>query len=153
MKKILFTVLMLALTVSAFSQKSKSLQANILYGSKIETVGFGLTFNLTGQKREFSPSLNVYIPKSGINLVDISLDYHRLYSIKDKVKVFPIIGFSLNSWSGNGIEGETTVGANLGVGAKYCLNERFDIGLQYKYAVMSSSSSQSVPMLTIAYKL
>lgn len=153
MKKILFTVLMLALTVSAYSQKSKSLQANLLYGSKIESVGFGLTFNLTGQKHEFSPSINVYVPKGGMNLVDINLDYHRLFGIGEKIRVFPIIGFSLNSWSGNGIEAETKAGANFGFGGRYNLNDRFNVGFQFKYAAMSSSGSQSVPMLTIAYKL
>lgn len=153
MKKILFIALMLTMGVSAFSQKGKSLQANILYGSKIETVGLGLTFNLTGQKHEFSPSINVYMPKDGMNLVDINFDYHRLFGIGENIKVFPIIGFSLNSWSGSGIEGETKAGVNLGIGGRYNLNEKFDVGFQFKYAAMSSSGSQSVPMLTIAYKL
>lgn len=153
MKKILFIALMLTMGVSAFSQKGKSLQANVLYGSKIETVGLGLTFNLTGQKHEFSPSLNVYIPKDGMNLVDISLDYHRLFGIGESIKIFPIIGFSLNSWSGSGIEAQTKAGVNLGIGGRYNLNEKFDVGFQFKYAAMSSSGSQSVPMLTFSYKL
>lgn len=153
MKKILVLAFVLIMATNVFSQKSKSLQANVLYGSKIESIGFGLTFNLTGQKHEFSPSINVYVPKGGMNLVDINLDYHRLFGIGEKIKVFPIIGFSLNSWSGNGIEAETKAGANFGFGGRYDLNDRFDVGFQFKYAAMSSSGSQSVPMLTIAYKL
>lgn len=138
---------------SLFAQKGKSLQANALYGSKIETVGFGLTFNFTGKKHEWSPSINVYLPKDGINGKEFNLDYHRLYSIKDKIKVFPIIGLSINSWEGSNEYNQTKIGLNLGFGGRYTINEQFDAGFQFKYSMMSESGSQSVPMLTIAYKL
>jgi len=161
MKKILFSALLLTLTLGVFAQKGKnSFQANMLYGSKIETVGFGLSFNLTGNKHEFSPSINVYLPKDDVKVREINFDYHRLYLIGDKVKVFPIIGFALSVCDGFGGEGdsslgdnETKFGANIGIGGRYSLNERFDAGFQLKYAAMSSSASQTVPILTIAYKL
>ena len=160
MKKIILCTLLLILALNVFAQKRNSLQANILYGSKIETVGFGLTFNLTGQKHEFSPSINVFLPKDDIKVREINFDYHRLYRIGDKVKVFPIIGFGLAVWDGFGGEGDsalgdndTKFGANLGPGGRYSLNERFDAGFQIKYSAMSSSGSQTVPMFTIGYKL
>ena len=154
MKKIILSTLMCTMALGVFAQKSKnSLQANVLYGSKIETIGFGLTFNLTGKKHEFSPSLNVYLPKDGVNGKEINFDYHRLYSIKDKIKVFPIIGFAFNSWEGSGVENETKYGLNLGIGGRYDINNKFHAGFQCKYSAMSNSGSQSVPMLTIGYKL
>lgn len=154
MKKIILSALMCTMALGTFAQKGKnSLQANVLYGSKIETIGFGLTFNLTGKKHEFSPSLNVYLPKDGVNGKEINFDYHRLYSIKDKIKIFPIIGFALNSWEGSEVENETKYGLNLGIGGRYDINNKFHAGFQYKYSAMSNSGSQSVPMLTIGYKL
>lgn len=139
---------------SIYAQDTKnSWQANVLYGSKIKTAGFGLTFNLTGKKHEFSPSFNVYLKKDGVSLREINFDYHRLYGIGSKVKVFPIIGFGLNSWEGSGQENETKYGLNLGLGGRYDINARFHAGFQYKYSAMSHSGSQSTPMLTIAYKL
>lgn len=160
MKKIILFTLLLTFTLGAFAQKGKnSFQANLLYGSKIETVGFGLTFNLTGKKHEFSPSLNVYLPKNDVKVREINLDYHRLFSIGDKVQVFPILGLGIAVWDGFGGEGdsalgdnETKIGANLGIGGRYTINERFDAGFQLKYAAMSASASQTVPMLTIGYK-
>lgn len=154
MKKIVLCTLLLTITLSVFAQKGKnSLQANILYGSKIETVGFGLTFNLTGKKHEFSPSINLYLPKDDVKVQEINFDYHRLYSIQDKVKLFPIIGFALAVWDYDGSENKTKAGANIGFGGRYSVNDRFDAGFQLKYSAMSESASQTVPMLTIAYKL
>lgn len=152
---------MLTMALGASAQKGKnSFQANVLYGSKIETVGFGLTFNLTGKKHEFSPSVNLYLPKSDVKVREINFDYHRLYHIGDKITVFPILGFGLAVWDGFGGEGDsalgdndTKIGANLGIGGRYTINDRFDAGFQLKYAAMSSSASQTVPMLTISYKL
>lgn len=80
MKKLFIPLLMVFACVSVYSQDTRnSLQANALYGSKIETAGFGLTFNLTGQKHEFSPSLNLYLPKNDVKVQEINFDYHRLY--------------------------------------------------------------------------
>lgn len=161
MKKLFVPLLMVFICGSIYAQDTKnSLQANILYGSKIKTAGFGVTFNLTGKKHEFSPSINLFLPKDDIKVREINFDYHRLYRIGDKVKVFPIVGFALSVWDGFGGEGDsalgdndTKFGANLGLGGRYSINERFDAGLQFKYSAMSSSGSQTVPMFTISYKL
>lgn len=148
------------MTLGLSAQKDKnSLQANFIYGSKIKTVGFGLTFNLTGKKHEFSPSINVYIPKDGLKAHEFNFDYHRLIRIGNKVKVFPIIGFAIASWDaeagfyGHDVQNSTKIGANLSIGGRYHINDRFDAGFQLKYTAMSSSASQTVPTLTIAYKL
>lgn len=154
MKKIFVIAILLSITTGMFAQKSRnSFQANVLYGSKIETVGFGLTFNLTGKKHEFSPSLNLYLPKNDVKVQEINFDYHRLYRIGDKVKVFPIIGFALAVWDSETTDNKTKAGANIGLGGRYSINDKFDAGFQLKYSAMSESASQTVPMLTIAYKL
>ncbi|NDV97252.1 hypothetical protein D0T84_20440 [Dysgonomonas sp. 521] len=161
MKKLFIPLLMVFACVNIYAQDTRnSWQANILYGSKIKTAGFGVTFNLTGKKHEFSPSINVFLPKDDVKVREINFDYHRLYNIGEKVRVFPIIGFGLAVWDGFGGEGnsalgdnDTKFGANLGIGGRYTLNERFDVGFQLKYSAMSSSGSQTVPMVTISYKL
>jgi outer membrane protein X len=154
MRKILFLILMLTIMLGVSAQESKnSLQANILYGSKIETAGVGLTFNLTGKKHEFSPSVNFYFPKNGFKMAEINFDYHRLYGIGDKVKAFPILGLAISNWNGDLVEDKTKFGVNLGVGGRYDINDRFHAGFQFKYSAMSNSGSQSVPMITIGYKL
>lgn len=144
---------MLTIALGASAQKSKSLQANVLYGSKVETVGFGLAFNFTGQKHEFSPSLTLYAPKDGVNVKEINFDYHRLYGIGDNVKIFPILGFGINVWENDNSNNATKVGANIGLGGRYSINDRFDAGFQLRYSAMSESASQTVPMLTLSYKL
>lgn len=154
MKKLLVPLIMVFVCIGIHAQDTRnSFQANILYGSKIETVGFGLTFNLTGKKHEFSPSINLYLPKEGIKVREINFDYHRLYGIGEKVKIFPIIGFGLAVWDNDLTNSATKFGANLGVGGRYSINKRFDAGFQFKYSAMTESASQAVPMLTISYKL
>jgi len=155
MKKILISALMLTLTLGTFAQKGKnSLQANVLYGSKIETAGFGLAFNLTGKKHEFSPSANFYLPKNNLKIVELNLDYHRLYGIGERIKVFPIIGLAFSNWnSPYSDEKGTKVGINLGVGGRYDINDKFHAGFQYRYSAMSASGSQGSPMVTVGYKL
>jgi len=160
MKKLFIPLLMVFVCVSIYAQDTRnSLQVNLLYGSKIKMAGFGLTFNLTGKKHEFSPSLNAYLPKNDVKVREINLDYHRLFSIGDKVRVFPILGLGIAVWDGFGGEGDsalgdndTKIGANLGIGGCYTINDRFDAGFQLKYAAMSASASQTVPMLTLGYK-
>lgn len=154
MKKLFIPLLMVFLCGSIYAQDTKnSLQANILYGSKIETAGFGLTFNLTGKKHEFSPSISFYFPKDDIKATEINFDYHRLYGIGERVKLFPIIGFALSNWNGDYIEDKTKFGVNLGAGGRYDINEKFHAGFQFRYSALTNSGSQSVPMLTIGYKL
>lgn len=154
MKKLLVPLIMVFACVSIHAQDTRnSLQANVLYGSKIKTAGFGLTYNFTGAKHEFSPSINLYLPKDDVKVQEINFDYHRLYGIGDKVKVFPIIGFALAVWDYDGSDNKTKAGANIGLGGRYSINDKFDAGFQLKYSAMSESASQTVPMLTIAYKL
>lgn len=149
MKKIILPALMLTLSLGTFAQKDKnSLQFNAGYGSKIENVGFGLAYNwVKSEKTEFSPSINFYPEKNGVSVKEINFDYHRLITINENVKIYPIIGFCLAEWN------DTAVGANLGLGGRYSIAKRIDLGAFFKYSAMSNSSSQSVPMLSIAYKL
>lgn len=161
MKKLFIPLLMVFVCVSIHAQDTRnSLQANLLYGSKIKNAGFGLTFNLTGKKHEFSPSINLYLPKDDVKVQEINFDYHRLYGIGDKIKVFPVIGLALAVWDGAEEQGEssfgdskTKFGANIGFGGRYDILDKLHIGFQFKYSAMSNSASQSVPFLTVGYKL
>lgn len=158
MRKIFLSTLLLLGGLSTTAQNKNSLQANVMYGSKIETVGIGLSFNLTGRKHEFSPSINLYLPKDDVKVQEINFDYHRLYGIGNKIKVFPILGLGIAVWDNSedensSSESETKFGVNLGLGGRYTINDKFDVGFQFKYSAMSHSASQSVPMLSIAYKI
>lgn len=149
MKKVFLSTLMLITTFCLSAQKGKnSLQLNGGYGSKIESIGGGVQFNLAmSKKMEFAPSINQFAKKDGISVKEINLDLHYLIPIGEKVKVYPLFGFSLAEWS------ETSAGVNYGVGARYLLTDKFDLGLQYKKNAVSNGQSQYVSFLTIGYKL
>jgi len=148
MKKWCIPILFFLLTSSLFAQKAKSsLQLNVGYGTKIENVGLGVTYNwVLSKKSEFSPSVVFFPEKDGVSIKEINFDYHRLKKIGEQITWFPIIGFSIAEW------GDTSFGLNVGLGARYSLNEKINVGAFYKYAMMTKSASQSVPMLTVGYK-
>lgn len=149
MKKTILSILMLTTTFCLFAQKGKnSLQLNVGYGSKIETIGGGVQFNLAmSKKMEFAPSINLFAEKDGVSVKEVNFDLHYLIPIGSKVKVYPLFGFSLAEWS------ETSAGVNYGVGARYPLIDKFDLGVQYKKNAVSNGQSQYVSFLTIGYKL
>lgn len=140
---------MLTIALGLLAQKGKnSLQVNVGYGSKIETFGGGVQFNLAmSKKMEFAPSINQFAKKDGISVKEVNLDLHYLIPIGEKVKVYPLFGFALTEWN------ETSAGVNYGIGARYLLTDKFDLGLQYKKNAVSNGQSQYVSFLTIGYKL
>lgn len=149
MKKIILSALMLTLSLGSFAQKGKnSIQANVGYGSKIENVGFGIQFNWAiSKKMEFAPSINQFLEKDGATYKDINFDFHYLIPIGEKVKVYPLLGFSLVEWGYSSETATTSLQLNYGVGARYPLTEKFDLGIQV------SKNKQVNSLLTIGYKL
>ena len=92
MKKVFLSTLMLITTFCLSAQKGKnSLQLNGGYGSKIESIGGGVQFNLAmSKKMEFAPSINQFAKKDGISVKEVNLDLHYLIPIvENPVRVAP----------------------------------------------------------------
>lgn len=140
---------MLTLSLGSFAQKGKnSIQVNVGYGSKIENVGFGVQFNWAiSKKMEFAPSINQFLQKDGATYKDINFDFHYLIPIGEKVKVYPLLGFSLVEWGYTSENSETSFKFNYGVGTRYPLSDKFDLGIQV------AKNKQVGSFLTIGYKL
>ena len=96
----MIAVVLLAGVSAAMAQKDvKALGVNVNYGSEIKNVGIGAKFQygLTDAIR-VEPSFNYYLKKDGVSLWDANVNFHYLFDVADKIKVYPLAGIGLSHW-------------------------------------------------------
>lgn len=180
MKKLFMVAIILMVGVgAAMAQKDvKAVGLNLNYGSEISNLGIGAKFQygITDAIR-IEPSFNYYMEKDGANLWDVNANLHYLFNVADGINVYPLAGLGYANvetsyggdienveWGtdedgeqvlvpskgeGGSSSGEITV--NLGVGAEYQLNEKWSIGAELKYQIISNFN-QLVFGVGVAYK-
>ena len=100
MKKLFFTLLIAAVSVCAFAQKGqKAVGLNLSYGSEIENLGIGIKgqYNFTDALRS-EVSFDYFFKKNGCSMWDINVNAHYLFSLSEKVKVYPLAGLTYTNW-------------------------------------------------------
>lgn len=167
MKKVsLFLLLMTVASLSGLAQKGeKAVGLNLGYGSEIKNVAIGVRFNygITDPIR-LSPSFNYFFKKNGFSAWEINADVHYLFNVAPKISVYPLAGLTFISWTfdwgdslgewGRFVSSsvtETRFGVNIGGGIAYQLTDKFDIGLELKYGIVSLYD-QFVPGIILTYK-
>lgn len=114
---------------------------NLLYGSEIESMGFGARFNyavidqLRGQVE-----IDYFFKHDNTNWCDVSLNAEYLLPIKnDVLYIYPKAGmtYSMVTYKAEGEKDEENhVGLNLGAGLEYEINERFAATLEYRHTII-----------------
>ncbi|WP_163273280.1 outer membrane beta-barrel protein [Dysgonomonas sp. 511] len=157
MKKLLlslFVLFALACNVSAQDQAGKfSLAANINYGTKIESVGFGLRgqYGILERLRG-SLEYKYYMDRRDVSAWGITADVHYLIGLSYKVALYPIGGVTFSRWTADlgrtNVEGiqidhkysNNRMGANLGAGCQVELSERTFVQIEAKEALIKDYS-------------
>lgn len=128
---------------SVMAQKGeKAVGVNVNYGSEIKNVGIGakLQYGITDAIR-IEPAFNYYLEKDHVTFWDIDANLHYLFNVSETVKVYPLAGVGY-AHSGFSYEGVSTSSGdfaiNVGAGAEYQLNEKFSIGAELKYQIISN---------------
>ncbi len=128
---------------SVMAQKGeKAVGVNVNYGSEIKNVGIGakLQYGITDAIR-IEPAFNYYLEKDHVTFWDIDANLHYLFNVSEAVKVYPLAGVGY-AHSGFSYDGESTSSGdfaiNVGAGAEYQLNEKFSIGAELKYQIISN---------------
>ena len=170
MKKTVFSLFVLVMSLSVFAQKGeKAIGLNLGYGSQIKSPSIGVKFNygITDQIG-LSPSFNYYFKKDGTSEWEINVDAHYLFNVAPKVTVYPLAGLTFTSWrfdwgdlfdglgdyidnSSSTSSSVTRFGVNLGGGIGYELSNNISIGLELKYCIISDFG-QFVPAVNLMYK-
>lgn len=101
MKKVLFLVVcFLMLVGNTYAQKGKqAIGFGLSYGTEIESVGLGLKYqyNITNPIR-LEPSLNYFFENNNVSMLDVNLNFHYLFPVASKVKLYPLLGLTFSNW-------------------------------------------------------
>lgn len=181
MKKI-FLAMALALTgISASAQQGeKAAGINLSYGTEHKALGIGVKgqYGITDAIRA-EASFDYFLKKDGLSMWDINLNVHYLFSLTDKLKVYPLAGLTFTNWKFDntfGIEidpeyakdlgpeyaqyldevesasaSESKFGVNLGAGLQYDLTDKLSLNVEAKYQLISDFD-QMMFGVGIAYK-
>lgn len=151
MKKALLLLAIAASTLTAAAQKgSKAFGAQLVYGTKIENVGFGLKgqYFFTDNIR-FEGSFNNYFKKNSMTMWELNANAHYVVNLGEKFRVYPLIGLTYANWGLSYDEerkGKIYVetdhshrfGINFGVGAEYDLSSNLFATLEVKDQVVNN---------------
>lgn len=155
MKKILLFLVMAATMLMAHAESGEwAVGGQVVYGTKAETAGLGLhaKYCLTDAFRA-SLSGNYYFKHAGVNAFDVNLEANYLFGLNEKVRVYPLAGLVLGVWHADGVnvsygdmelgvDGQTDskLGANLGAGIDYLMNDHWGLNGEVKYQIISHAS-------------
>ena len=160
MKRFSITIVAAFVSVSLFAQKGDiAIGGNVSYGTEIENVGFGAKgqYNFTDAIRG-EVSFDYFLKKNYVSMWDINFNAHYLFPITEKIKVYPLAGFTFTNWSVSYSEAfisisgtESRFGANLGGGFQYDVSDNFILNAEVKYQLISDFD-QAVFSIGAAYR-
>ncbi len=160
MKKTLLVALAMVMSTMAFAQDGKlAVGVNVNYGfgagpgyglENYSAPGFGVKFqyefvrNVRGEA-----SFNYFLPKKyygmkGLNFYDVNLNFHYLFNVGEKFRLYPLVGLSYETlaftsdWKKfietyGGDASDSKMGVNLGGGAEYMIGNHFKLNAEIKY--------------------
>lgn len=162
MKKLLIVMSFIALFVnSSFAQKGYTAVGVHVDASAAMGIGAKFQYGITDAIR-LEPAVNYYFGNVG-NIVDINANVNYLFPVFEKAKVYPLagIGFGINkefildetNYEDSG-SFETSGGLviNLGGGAEYTLNDKFSLGADLKYQIVTGGFSHITFAAGVIYK-
>ena len=172
--KILFlAVCFLMLVGNTYAQKGKqAIGFGLSYGTEIESVGLGLKYqyNITNPIR-LEPSLNYFFENDNVSMLDVNLNFHYLFPVASKVKLYPLLGLTFSNWMfdwnddwdvdihGNHVhidgdddsDNECRFGMNIGGGVDFAIARNWMMNFEFRYQLVSDFD-QAVFNLGFAYR-
>ena len=163
MKKLFLTLCVALVSVGAFAQKGEqAVGAHVLYGTDAQNIGFGAKYqyNVTDNIRLEAVG-DYYLKTDGFSMFDVNVNGHYLFTLSDKVTVYPLVGINYTSWKQENIIEfdneeiedypydmdvsnelkDSSIGFNIGGGIQYKLSDRIRIGAELKYQTVSGANT------------
>lgn len=147
MKKIIFAIVFALMGISASAQKGDiAAGLNLSYGTEINFMGIGAKgqYGITDAIRT-EASFDYFLKKDGLSMWDVNLNVHYLFPLTEKLKVYPLAGFTFTNWTMTWGEeeyywddfSESYFGLNLGAGLQYDLTDKLALNVEAKYQLVN----------------
>lgn len=162
MKKLFVLMSFIALGLStAFAQKGEMAAGVHVDVSAAMGIGAKFQYGITDAIR-FEPAVNYYFGNIG-NIVDVNANVNYLFPVFEKAKVYPLagIGFAVNKdfildetnyEDAGSFETSGGLVVNLGGGVEYAMNDRFSLGADLKYQIVTGGFSHITFAAGVIYK-
>ena len=141
------------MSVSAMAQDKKyGVGINLLYGTKIENIGFGVKgqYYATDAVR-VEANAAYFMEKNDWKMWDVNLVGHYLIPIGEKFSVYPLAGIGITNWSTNVFNGKIKFVIDLGGGFQFDVAEDFAVNAEVKYQIIQDFN-QAVFAIGAVYK-
>ncbi|MCM1152763.1 MAG: porin family protein [Muribaculum sp.] len=110
-----------------------------------------VTYNNSGYAKVFyqysitdhlrlAPEVGYMFKNEGKTGVEISVDLQAPFRIVKGIKVYPLVGATMNNWNYTSDGSITRFGGDIGAGFDFYMTPNLKIGLQGKYAIMKDAS-------------
>ena len=153
-----------AQTESIISAKGeKAIGINVAYGKEVNNWGVGINgqYNFTNTIQG-DVYADYFFKTDCTSLLDIGFNLHFLFSVGDRMQIYPLIGITFTDWMFDFEDDElpedddswteTKLGMNIGGGYKYRLTDKLHIFVEAKYQLISDYD-QAAFKIGLAYKL
>ena len=149
MKKLFLAMLVALLSMGASAQdKTFGLGVNLLYGTKINNVGFGVKGQYYATNAVRVEANAAFFMKNdkfkkdndeevGMKMWDLNVAGHYLIPVaSDKAFVYPLVGVGLTNWIQSAVNVSTRFTINAGAGFQFDVAEDFAINVEAKYQII-----------------
>lgn len=163
MKKLFLTMLIALVSMSTMAQDKKyGLGLNLLYGTKIQNLGFGVKGQYYATEAIRVEANAAYFMKNdkfkkgdeevGMKMWDVNAVGHYLVDVaQQKAFVYPLVGVGITNWVQSAFKTSTRFTINVGAGFQYDVAEDFAINAEAKYQIVSDYN-QAVFSIGAVYK-
>jgi outer membrane protein X len=177
-KKVAVVIIaVMTMSVAAYAQEKGDMAVggNLVLGSGDSFTNFGIgakfQYNVTTPIR-LEGSFTYFLPKkqgisglaeSSVSMWDLSVNAHYLFSVADKIKVYPLAGLGILGTSASasvdlgeygsygGSASESEFGFNIGGGIDYNLTDKLILNAELKYK-LGSTWDRLLVSAGLAYK-
>ena len=148
MKKLFLTMLIALVSMGAMAQDKKfGAGLNLLYGTKINNIGFGVKGQYYATEVIRVEANADYFMKNdkfkkddeevGMKMWDVNVVGHYLIDVsQQKAWLYPLVGVGLTNWVQNAIKANTKFTINVGAGFQFDVAEDFAINVEAKYQII-----------------
>ena len=173
MKKTVLTLAITLTSICAFAQQGeKAAGLNLSYGTEIKNLGIGIKgqYGITDAIRA-EASFDYFLKKEGLSMWDVNFNFHYLFPLSDKLKVYPLAGLSYTNWkldisdvwddlddyydddwdSDDSSSSTGKFGINLGGGIQYNITDMVTVSFEAKYQLINDFD-QMIFGFGVAYK-